>query len=186
MNYIKRFFLFTSILISHQTFSTPEQGKAIIFEYSLPKHKNVMQIFGKLNPHTMNLTEIEIAITTHIAKRNIYNWWFTSIQVHNATLQAIHAYKSLSPEDQNKKEIQQSLQNIFDSHALFLFHPLYWTTRKHVSLVDAFIYATTGKRYEISRLDGIADRINVSGVSTPVIIPSSRNSTQSSTQSNRK
>lgn len=182
MNQIKKIFLLICIFINYQTISTnfSNASSASTFSYSQPKTTIFpVCLLGKLLSSDMTLPSIEQAIVSHIAKRKLENWVFTDTRIHNATLQAIHAYNSL--DDQNKEKHSQELQYILNSHAYFLYHPLYLNKRKHVNLVDAFMYSATGKRYEISRLDGIEDQVRVFGVQPSVIVAPSTTSNTSST-----
>jgi len=112
------------------------------------------------------VSQIEQAIMAHMFRRKMNNWIFTDTRVHSATLQALHAYTSLS--DQDRMKNAQQMQMLLNSHANFLYDPFCWNDCKHVELVDGFIYSTTGKRMELSALDRIP--IRVSGGTTPVPI----------------
>jgi len=107
------------------------------------------------------ISQIEKEILAHIARRKLENWIFTRTTVHSASLQAIHAYNKLTPEKQI--DYASYMQVILQSHILFLYHPLYWNSRKHINLVDNFLYSAIGERMNISPLDGIATPISVRG-----------------------
>jgi|GEM_PF-6479098 len=114
------------------------------------------------------LSQIEKAIVAHMFRRKMDNWIFTSTRVHSATLQAIHAYETLTDEDRSAAADQ--MQMVLNSHANLLYNPFCWNKRKHIALVDGFIYSTTGKRLELSALDDIPTRISGGVTAVPVIV----------------
>ncbi len=153
---ISLFFILNFINAILLTKDTPiESTKTHTFLYS--KHDsrsflNIMKMEG-LTQQTLSLQDIQKEILEHTYKRQVSNFVFVNTMIHIATLQAIEVY--LNFDQQKQESYHASMQSILDSHAYFLYSPIYWRTIRHVRLVDNFIYLGEGKRFKLSPIDSV-------------------------------